>query len=243
MANRSNESPEFPNFRGVTARRRPVYKIPQRKFEGIIPGISVQPRTIYEQASREAALWFWRIPFRRLLHRATVAVMLLALAAWLVLVIPVLVPELRLDALWPRKQTYYDVLGVSPLAGRREIEAAFASIKTAYDTLSGEPHVRCLYDLEHDIEGLWPLEDCLTLRKVASRREVLRRQRNLEETERQVEQERLERQLRFEERLERQERLERSKSLAGRAKAVLGHWAAVFQRFDGLVGDPEPQSF
>ncbi|KUI71004.1 Chaperone protein dnaJ 1, mitochondrial [Cytospora mali] len=102
-------------------------------------------------------------------------------------------------------QNYYDVLGVSPLASRKEIKTAyrklalkthpdklgnvyipqdvFITIREAYETLSDEDHVRCTYDTANNIEGLWAIGDCIRLRREYNTRMDRQREKEIEDSQ------------------------------------------------------------
>lgn len=141
----------------------------------------------------------------------------------------------------------YEILGVTPLAARTDIkeaykklslehhpdktasnkseEVAYFRIREAYETLNVEDHVRCMYDLTHDIKGRWSVEECITARKDYVIREDLRRAEELEKTRQKIETEKKERQRRREERWGQQEKMEGAK-FTSRSKAAIKSWFA-----------------
>ncbi|ROV90224.1 hypothetical protein VMCG_10238 [Cytospora schulzeri] len=147
-------------------------------------------------------------------------------------------------------QNYYDVLGVSPLATKKDIKAAYRDlslrthpdkvgssnfdepvylhIREAFKTLSAEDHVRCTYDLENHIEGLWSIEECIRARKEFSAREQLRRLEELEKARQKNENEKKVRQRRREEMWRQQEEEKHgAKSTFQPAAAIKGFFAGV----------------
>lgn len=140
-------------------------------------------------------------------------------------------------------QSYYDTLGVSPLAAKSDIKAAYRKlslqthpdklgsstfdnpaylhIREAYETLSAEDHVRCTYDLTNGIEGLWSSDDCIRARREFNAREELRRLDELEKARQKNENEKKERQRRREERWRQQEERDQGAMLVSRSAAAL----------------------
>lgn len=154
---------------------------------------------------------------------------------------------------------YYNVLGVSPLADKTEIKAAYRShalakhpdkaghnaheaeitdIRAAYAVLTGEDHKRCIYDIQNNIEGRWTVDECIGLRKEFRDREDRRRVKELEEARLRLEAERQERQQRREKRLrEIEEEKEEAKLKSRAAAAVRGFTNNVYARVQYFVGD------
>lgn len=143
---------------------------------------------------------------------------------------------------------YYDILGVTPLAPRRDIRAAYRKlslgyhpdkmagdtaeddtaylrIREAYEALNVEDHVRCMYDLTHGIEGRWSAEDCISARKEYSIQEKVRRQEEFEKAREKMEAEKEERRQRREERWRQQAEEEERAKFASRARAALKGFA------------------
>ncbi|ROW16032.1 hypothetical protein VPNG_02522 [Cytospora leucostoma] len=187
------------------------------------PSLNKRPPT-YTGLPLSALRWLIDVVY----HRTYVYMVLLGLIFMLIAILSL--PKLIQLYTQKTPANHYHVLGVSPLANKTTIRTAyrklsfenhpdkagsasqldFASIREAYKILSAEDHIRCNYDLRHNIHGLWSFADCL---EVTARFEKENRRRLAFEVE-EVRRQRFERQKRRKEREEMARKLEEERKKA-----------------------------